>query len=75
MNTENRNLQFKTNINCGGCVSKVTPFLNDAEGIEHWEVDTTTKDKVLSVDSDGITKEEVIQKVHEAGFKIELLNQ
>lgn len=75
MNTENKNLQFKTNINCGGCVAKVTPFLNEAEGIEHWEVDTTSKDKVLSVNSDGITKEEIIQKVQEAGFKIEILNQ
>jgi len=75
MNTENKNLQFKTNINCGGCVAKVTPFLNEADGISHWEVETTNKDKILSVHSDGITKEEVIQKVQEAGFKIELLNQ
>ncbi len=75
MNTENKNLQFKTNINCGGCLAKVTPFLNEAEGICHWEVDTNNKDKILSVHSEGITKEEVIQKVQEAGFKIELLNQ
>jgi len=75
MTIENKNLQFKTNINCGGCVAKVTPFLNEADGICHWEVDTTNKDKILSVHSDGITKEEVIQKVQEAGFKIELLNQ
>jgi len=74
MTIENKNLQFKTNINCGGCVAKVTPFLNEADGICHWEVDTINKDKILSVHSDGITKEEVIQKVQEAGFKIELLN-
>lgn len=74
MDTENKNLQFKTNINCGGCLAKVTPFLNEAEGICHWEVDTNNKDKILSVHSEGITKEEVIQKVQEAGFKIELLN-
>jgi len=75
MNTENKNLQFKTNINCGGCVAKVTPFLNEADGICHWEVDTTGKDKILSVHSDGITKDEVIQKVQAAGFKIELLTK
>ena len=74
MNTEKKNLQFKTNINCGGCVAKVTPFLNEAEGINHWEVDTTNKDKILSVNSDGITKEEIIQKIKEAGFKFESLN-
>ncbi len=71
MNTNIKTLKFKTNINCGGCVAKVTPFLNDADGICHWEVDTTNRDKILSVHSEGITKEEVIHKVQEAGFKIE----
>jgi copper chaperone CopZ len=74
MNNENKNLQFKTNINCSGCVAKVTPFLNEVNNIVHWEVDTNNKDKILSVHSKGITTEEVIQKVQEAGFKIESLN-
>lgn len=74
MKTENKELQFKTNINCVGCVAKVTPFLNGADGIGDWKVDTINKDKILSVNSVGITKEEVIKKVQEAGFKIELLN-
>jgi copper chaperone len=73
MNTNNKTLKFKTNINCGGCVAKVTPFLNKAEGVSHWDVDITNKDKILSVHSEGITEEEVIQKVNKAGFKIELL--
>ena len=73
MATSDNTLKFKININCGGCVAKVTPFLNDENGICHWEVDTTNKDKILSVHSEGITEEEVIQKVQEAGFKIETL--
>lgn len=73
MNKSDKTLKFKTNINCGGCVAKVTPFLNDADGICHWEVDTTNKDKILSVHSEGITEEEVMKKVKEAGFKIETL--
>jgi copper chaperone len=68
------NFQFKTNINCGGCVASVTPFLNAAEGICHWEVDTASKDKVLSVKSEGITAQEVIDTVQKAGFKIEHVN-
>ncbi len=75
MNQDHINLQFKTNINCSGCIAKVTPFLNDAEGIQHWEVDTNNKDKILSVELDGITEAEVMKKVQEAGFKIELLHQ
>lgn len=70
---ENKNFQFKTNINCSSCVATVTPFLNDAEGVCHWEVDTTTKDKVLTVKSTGISHQEVIEAVQKAGFKIESL--
>lgn len=75
MKTNDKTLKFKTNINCSGCVEKVTPILNDADGICHWDVDTTNRDKILSVHSEGITEEDVIQKVQEAGFKIEILTQ
>ena len=75
METENKNLQFKTNINCGGCITKVTPFLNGTNGISHWEVDTADKDKILTVQTNGIPKEQIIKKVQEAGFRIEFLNQ
>jgi copper chaperone len=68
-------LLFKTNINCTGCVSKVTPFLNDAEGICHWEVDTVAADKILSVHSQGITASEVISQVRKAGFTIEPITE
>ena len=66
-------LKFKTNINCGGCVEKVTPHLNEVEGICHWEVDTTDAHKILTVHSEGISEEQVIQTVQNAGFKIETL--
>ncbi len=71
---EDQNFQFKTNINCSSCVAKVTPFLNDAEGICHWEVDTTNKNKVLTVKPEGISQQEVIEAVKKAGFKIEPIN-
>jgi len=74
MKKEEKTLKFKTNIHCGGCLTKVTPFLNEAEGICHWEVDTANNDKILSVHSNGITETEVIKKVQEAGFKIEPLD-
>ena len=71
---ENIEFQFKTNINCGGCVASVKPNLDKAEGIGHWEVDTTNKDKVLTVKSDGITEQAIIETVQKAGFKIEPLS-
>ncbi|MBN8785282.1 MAG: heavy-metal-associated domain-containing protein [Terrimonas ferruginea] len=71
---ENKEFQFKTNINCGGCIASVKPHLDNAEGICHWEVDTANKDKVLTVKSEGITEQEVISTVQKAGFTIEPLN-
>ena len=40
-------LKFKTNINCNGCIAKVTPSLNGAGGIENWEVDTNNPQKIF----------------------------
>ena len=68
-----KTFRFKTNINCSGCLAQVTPELNAAEGVCHWEVDLESKDKILSVHSEGITEEEVIKAVKKAGFDIELL--
>jgi copper chaperone CopZ len=72
---ENKEFQFKTNINCSGCVASVKPHLDNIEGIYHWDVDTTNKDKILTVHSEGITEAEVIKKVQESGYKIELFNK
>ncbi|MCT3651568.1 heavy-metal-associated domain-containing protein [Elizabethkingia anophelis] len=71
---ENKEFQFKTNINCGGCIASVKPHLDNAEGICHWEVDTANKDKILTIKSEGITEDQVIETVQKAGFKIEPLN-
>ncbi len=75
MKNNNQILQFKTNINCGGCVASVKPNLDIADGVCHWEVDTTNKDKVLTVKVEGITEQEIIETVQKAGFKIEALNR
>ena len=40
---ESKNLQFKTNLNCGNCVSKVQADLDNADGICEWNVDTTKR--------------------------------
>ena len=66
-------LKFKTNINCGGCVAKVTPELNATEGICHWNVDTNSPNKILSVKTGKLTRHEVMDVVKKAGFRIEEL--
>lgn len=72
---ENKKFKFKTNINCGGCIASVKPHLDNANEIAQWEVDTGSKDKVLTVKSEGITEQEIIETVQKAGFKIEPLNK
>jgi copper chaperone len=63
-------LRFKTNINCGGCIAKVTPFLNAEKSILKWEVDTKHPDKILTVEGENLKQENIISKVREAGYKI-----
>lgn len=70
---EHKELQFKTNLNCGGCVSKVKADLDSADGICEWNVDIADNDKVLTVRSEGITEEEVMAVVKKKGFKAEPL--
>lgn len=67
------NFKFKTNINCNGCISAVKPHLDKAEGIASWKVDIADKDKILTVESNGITQDEIIATVQKAGYNIEVV--
>ncbi len=64
-------LKFKTNIDCGGCVNAVTPFLNNTRGIISWRVDTSNPDKILTVETKDIPEQDIIDAVKKAGFAIE----
>jgi len=65
-------LNFKTNIKCGGCVATVTPFLNDIEQLDGWNVDTASPDKILTVQTTDNRIGEVVKKaIEKAGFKAE----
>jgi copper chaperone len=49
-------LKFKTNVNCGGCIATITPHLNQIKGIGKWNVDTSNPLKILTVETDGMSK-------------------
>jgi copper chaperone len=66
-----KTLKFKTNVNCGGCISTVTPVLNEIKGITHWSVDTANPLKVLTVESEDTTSAEIITALKGAGYKAE----
>lgn len=63
-------IQFKTTIKCAGCVSKATPFLNEALGEDNWAVDFSNPAKVLKVIGESDSAK-VIQAVEKAGYKAE----
>jgi len=65
---ESKELRFKTNLNCGGCVSKVSADLDSVDSICEWNVDTTNADKILTVKSDGVSEGEIIEIIKKKGF-------
>ncbi len=66
-----KTIQFKTNINCSGCIKSVSPFLNDVDNIDLWKVDIDNPDKILEVSLDDDNIKTVIDAVTQAGFEIE----
>jgi len=67
-------IRLKTNIKCGGCVATVTPFLNKTVGEGNWKVDTQNPDKMLTVQTDGVSADTVRQTIQQAGFKAEVVS-
>ncbi|MBL4650127.1 MAG: heavy-metal-associated domain-containing protein [Aureispira sp.] len=63
-------IHFKTNINCNNCIQKVTPTLDTIEGIQNWSVDTDDAQKILTVETDTATAEEIITGIQNIGFDI-----
>jgi copper chaperone CopZ len=62
-------MKFKTNINCSNCVAKVTPFLDKKVGKDSWSVDTESEDKILTVDNNELTAEEIVKTIKRTGFE------
>jgi copper chaperone CopZ len=72
---EGKTFNFRTDIQCHGCAGHVATALESVEGIGHWDIDLDSKDRVLSVLSEGVTPEEIIKTVQEAGYQIEIINE
>ena len=66
-----KTLRFKTNINCSNCLAKVTPFLDRKEGIHSWSVDTDNPDKILTVETEELEREDILKTIKRTGFEAE----
>lgn len=56
-----------------GCVSQVTPALNEAVGADNWEVNILSPDKQLTIKGEDLDANLVVAAVVEAGFKAEII--
>lgn len=68
-----KELKFKTNIKCTGCLEKATPTLNEKLGKGNWEIDLYTLRKTLTVKTEDINQKSIIEAVNEAGYIAEFL--
>jgi copper chaperone len=69
-----KTIEVKTNIMCGSCIAKVTPVLNEVMGENAWKVDTANPKKVLTVTTESLSEQDVINAVEKAGYKAESLS-
>ncbi|CAN1532731.1 Heavy metal-associated domain, HMA [Spirosomataceae bacterium] len=69
-----KNQTFKTNINCGSCVARVTNTLNATVGENKWHVDIANPDKVLTINETSLSSEVIIEAIKKTGFKVENMN-
>lgn len=70
-----KTIKFKTNIKCSGCIAKATPVLNEEKEIKKWDVDIQTPAKILTVETEEMTADEIIETVKKAGFEAEEIKQ
>lgn len=67
-------VRFKTTIQCNGCLSKVTPKLNEILEEQSWSVDLESDDRILTVNDDNVSIDAVVSAVKSVGFEIEELS-
>lgn len=63
-----KELKFKTNIKCMGCVEKVAPALNETVGPDNWSVDLASPDKPLTIKGAQADAATVVQALASVGY-------
>ncbi|WP_026463729.1 heavy-metal-associated domain-containing protein [Adhaeribacter aquaticus] len=66
-------LKFKTNIEDQESVAKVGSFLDHQEGINKWDVDTNSEDKILSISGSNINPQKIENTIQQAGYQAEMI--
>jgi len=61
--------KYSTNLKCQSCVATLTPFMDQHSSIDHWSVDTSVPEKVLTVDGTA-SESDVREILDKAGFSL-----
>jgi hypothetical protein len=56
-------------------VARVTPRLNETKEIVSWKVDTDSPEKILTVVTETLDSESIVETVKKVGFSIEPLKK
>jgi len=70
-----RKLVFTSNIHCNNCLAKVTPVLNQEKQIKKWGVDLNSEDRILEVESETLSPDDVRNAVLRTGFIVEFVQE
>ena len=62
---------FKTNAKCEGCLAKIEEILQGKISREEWNLDLADSNRPLTVASDKLAADDVVELISKAGFKIE----
>lgn len=62
---------FKTNAKCEGCLAKIEEILQGKISREEWNLDLSDSNRPLTVASDKLAADDVVELISKAGFKIE----
>lgn len=68
-----KELKFSTNLKCGGCVATITPFMDQEKGISNWSVDLTNSQRILTVETENISSNEIVAIMQKAGFQAQFI--
>lgn len=64
-------IKFKTNLKCSGCVEKIAKVLDNNPSIKSWEVDLSSTEKELKVET-SLSEKQVQELIASVGFKTEV---
>ncbi|WP_028981774.1 hypothetical protein [Sporocytophaga myxococcoides] len=69
MEGRSRTFKFKTNIDCVPCIQQIRSVFDDSPDIDYWYVEPFGEEPELTVTSQELDAQSIIELVHHAGYE------